>query len=108
MRRRFLLFVLLIPLAILATSQAVRAAGTSPATQTATSASCGTTTAEQIAAARKALAASDAKSERAALACLIGATAALNERVRALDAGRSPSDMLHVTPMAATPESAGR
>lgn len=80
MRRRFSSFFVLVTLALLVTSQAVRAAGTSPATQIATAASCGTTTAEQIAAARKALATSDARSERAALACLIEAVSALDGR----------------------------
>jgi hypothetical protein len=45
-----------------------------------TAASCGTTTTEQIAAARKALATSDARSERAALVCLIEAVSALDAK----------------------------
>jgi len=96
LRPRSLSFLVLVALALLVTSQAVRAAGTPPATQIEGAASCGTTTAEQIAAARKALAATDARSERAALACLIEATRSLDEKLDNYQQGRPAAGALHV------------
>ena len=56
-------------------------------------AGCGATIDDNLAAARQSLGANDAAS-RAALACLIEATAALNARVRNFDEGRSASGKL--------------
>lgn len=67
-------------LGLLASHPVFAANDAAPTSSPATSASCGTTTAEQIAAARKALAASDARSERAALACLIEAVSAIDAK----------------------------
>lgn len=53
---------------------------------------CGATVKDNLAAAQKALGAGNA--DRAALACLIDATAALNERLQNLDQGRSASGEL--------------
>jgi hypothetical protein len=55
--------------------------------------SCGTTVDDKLAAARKALQAND-NATRAALACLIAATSALNEEVHNDEKGKQASGML--------------
>jgi len=66
--------------------------GSQPA-QSASAPSCGTTVDDKLAAARKALQAND-KATRAALACLIAATSALNEEVHNDEIGKQTSGML--------------
>ena len=59
------------------------------------SGNCGATVEDNLAAARQALPSNDA-ALRASLACLIAATASLNDRLRALEAGGKPTGLLHV------------
>jgi hypothetical protein len=61
--------------------------------QSASTPSCGTTVDAKLAAARKALQAND-NATRAALACLIAATSALNEEVHNNKIGKQTSGML--------------
>jgi hypothetical protein len=56
---------------------------------------CGKTVEENLAAARQALQSGDA-SQRAALACLIEATSALNERLRPNNSGQAQSGLAHM------------
>ncbi len=97
MRRRFSTFLVWVALVLLASLQAV-GAGTPPASQIENSGVCGKTVAENLTAARKALQSSD-PTARAALACLIEATAALDARVAIADHTRAPSGLLHVPDM---------
>jgi hypothetical protein len=66
--------------------------GSQPA-QSASAPSCGTTVDDKLAAARKALQAND-NATRAALACLIAATSALNDQVHNDEKGKQASGML--------------
>jgi hypothetical protein len=61
--------------------------------QSASAPSCGTTVDDKLAAARKALQAND-NATRAALACLIAATSALNDQVHNDEKGKPASGML--------------
>jgi hypothetical protein len=78
LRRRYSSFLVLVALALLATSQAVRATGTSPATQTEIAGACGATVEDALKQARLSLKSSDSGSERAALGCLIEAVNTLS------------------------------
>jgi hypothetical protein len=86
-------FLIPFALALLTTSQTAQAAATSPAPPSQSPAGCGATIEDNLAAAQKAIQ-SDDKATRAALACLIQATAALNRQVQNLDQGRSPAGAL--------------
>ena len=89
---RLVVFALLFTLSP-ALANAAQASGTTPAAQAESSAACGATVEDNLAAAQKALQSND-KAARAALACLIAATATLNEQVRNLDRGRSAAGKL--------------
>jgi hypothetical protein len=65
-------------------------------------AGCGATIEDNLAAAQKAIQ-SDDKATRAALACLIEATAALNRQVQNLAQSRSPAGALRVPTMTFPP-----
>jgi hypothetical protein len=95
-------FLIPFALALLTTSQTVQAAATSPAPPSQSPAGCGATIEDNLAAAQKAMQ-SDDKATRAALACLIEATAALNRQVQNLDQGRSPAGALRVPTMTFPP-----
>jgi hypothetical protein len=73
-----------------------------PATPSQSPAGCGATIEDNLAAAQKAMQ-SDDKATRAALACLIEATAALNRQVQNLDQTRSPAGALRVPTMTFSP-----
>ncbi len=64
-----------------------------PISSAATTATCGATVEDNLAAARKALQ-SDDKAARAALACLLEATSALNDRLSNDEQGRPASGFL--------------
>jgi len=83
-----------------ALANAAQASGTTPAVQADSAAACGATVEDNLAAAQKALQSND-NAARAALACLIAATATLNEHVRNLDQGRSATGRLAapITPL---------
>ena len=102
LRRRSSSFLIPFALALLTTSQTARAAATSPAPPSQSPAGCGATIEDNLAAAQKAMQ-SDDKATRAALACLIEATAALNRQVQNLDQGRSPAGALRVPTMTFPP-----
>jgi uncharacterized membrane protein YccC len=77
-------------LGLLASHSVFAANDAAPATSAATTATCRATVDEQIAAARKALQSND-PTARAALACLIETTTALNKRLQGLEsAGARP------------------
>jgi hypothetical protein len=102
LRRGSSSFLIPFALALLTTSQTTLAAATSPAPQSQTLAGCGATIEDNLAAAQKAMQ-SDEKATRAALACLIEATATLNRQVQNLDQGRSPAGALRVPTMTFPP-----
>ncbi len=83
-------------LVLLAAPQLARAEanGAPSATPAATTSSCGKTVEDKLAAARRALQTNDTASQ-AALACLIEATASLNDRLRGYEADRSQFGLLH-------------
>jgi len=95
LRRGSSSFLIPFALALLTTSQTVQATATSSATPGQSAAGCGATIEDNLAAAQKAMQ-SDDKATRAALTCLIEATAALNRQVQNLDQGRSPAGALHM------------
>jgi hypothetical protein len=73
-----------------------------PATPGQSPEACGATIEDNLAAAQRAVQ-SDDKATRAALVCLIEATAALNRQVQNLDQGRSPAGALRVPAMTFPP-----
>jgi hypothetical protein len=87
---RFSLFIALTILILCATPQCARAGEASPASPV-----CGKTVEDNLTAARQALQSSD-KDSRAALACLIEATSALNDRLSAGGSGQARSGLAHM------------
>jgi hypothetical protein len=89
--RKFAVTFLFVALTLFLAGQAAIAAD---AVTQVTPSACGPTVEDKLAAARKALQ-SDDKATRAALACLIEATSALNKRLQASELGGQQSGMLH-------------
>jgi hypothetical protein len=97
------LFVV-VALVLLVAPQSARAeTGSAPATQIAATSACGKTIDEKLAAAQKALQADDAAA-RPALACLIEATAALNDRVHNDEDGHPAAGVLVLPKFAVGPQ----
>jgi hypothetical protein len=86
---RFSSFIAVTLLILFAAPQLARAAATS-----ATSQGCGTTVEDNLAAARQALQSSNGN-QRAALACLIEATAGLNVKLHEYETGKSGAQEWH-------------